>query len=122
MQISKTKWITTAFISSMIIIFILNLIISRQYNIYWIAISGGGNITEYLQISSDSVFEKLQLYRLISYGFLQTAMIHLVVNVIALWYIGGFFEEYISRLKFVMIYIIGLVSSGIGLLLLDPNI
>ena len=116
-----TRILTTVFIIIMIAIFIVNLFISSQCNRFWVAVSGGGYLTEHLQVAKDAIYENGQFYRLITYGFLQTSIIHLLANIIALWYIGGLFEESIGRLKFVLVFAVGLIIPGILLLVIYPN-
>ncbi len=120
-RLRGTRILTTFFIIIMIAVFLINLLISSQCNRFWVAISGGGNLTEYMQLSREDVFGKMQLYRLATYGFLQTSIIHLLANIIALWYIGGFFEEYVGRLKYIIVFTLGLIIPGILLLLIYPN-
>ena len=117
----ETRVLTAVFIIIMIAIFIVNLVISTQCNRFWVALSGGGYLTEYLQLAKDALYENRQFYRLITYGFLQTSIIHLLANIIALWYIGGLFEESIGRLRFLLILAIGLIIPGILLLVIYPN-
>ena len=112
---------TKVFIVIMIAIFITNLIISTQCNRFWVAISGGGYITDYLQLAKDAIYVKGQFYRLITYGYLQASVIHLLANIIALWYIGGFFEEFIGRLRFFLVFASGLIIPGMLLLVIYPN-
>ena len=120
-KLREKRLLTNVFIIVMIAIFIINLILSTQCNRFWVAVSGGGYLTEHLQLSRADILGARQLYRLISYGFLQTSIIHLLANVIALWYIGGFFEKYFGRLKFLIVFVIGLIIPGALFLLIYPN-
>ena len=120
-KLLKKRLLTSVFIIVMIAIFIINLILSSQCNRFWVAVSGGGYLTEYLQLSKADIFGKGQLYRFITYGFLQTSIIHLLANIIALWYIGGFFEKHFGRLKFITVFVIGLIIPGALLLVIYPN-
>ena len=120
-KLREKRLLTNVFIIVMIAIFIINLILSTQCNLFWVAVSGGGYLAEYLQLSRTDVLGARQLYRLISYGFMQTSIIHLLANVIALWYLGGFFEKYFGRLKFFVVFVIGLIIPGALLLVVYPN-
>lgn len=105
----------------MCIIFIINLILSRDYNLLWILLSGGGNIVDYLGESFTTVFKDFQLYRLITYGYTQTAVWHLLANAWALWYVGLYLEKKIGIIRFIFIYHLGLVIAGIAILGFYPN-
>ena len=88
----------------MSIVFILNLILSRDYNVFWIVLSGGGKIIDYLGASYKTVAEEFQLYRLLTYGYTQPAIWHLVANVFALWYVGMYLEKKIGSFRFVLAF------------------
>ena len=119
-NIDKKK-LTFISIIIMIIIFLGNLFVSTEYNLAAIFLSGGGNLVDYLGITKNDVFESWQLYRLITYGFTQSSIIHLLANITALWFVGGFFESNIGRLKGVILYLIGLILPGCLLIVIYPN-
>ncbi len=116
-----TKKINQITIVIMSIIFIINLILSRDYNLFWIALSGGGNIIDYLGVSYETVFKDFQVYRLITYGYTQAAIWHLLANVFGLWYIGKYLEKKMGVLQFFAVYHIGLIAAGILISLIYPN-
>lgn len=106
----------------MCIVFIINLILSRDCNLFWILLSGGGNIVDHLGGSYATVFEDFQLYRLITYGYTQTAIWHLAANVLGLWYVGRYLEKKIGIMRFIFVYHVGLVIAGTAILFFYPNI
>lgn len=120
MKIGKKK-LTFISIVIMIIVFLANVLASTEYNVLWIILSGGGNLMDDLGIEKNAIFEKYQLYRLLTYGFTQSSIIHLVVNVVALWIAGGFFENNVGRIKLLAIFVIGLILPGCILVLIFPN-
>ena len=105
----------------MCMIWIANFILSSEYNLLWILLSGGGNIIDFLGESYKTVCNDFQLYRLITYGYTQTAIWHLLANVLGLWYVGRYLEKKIGVLPFVLIYHIGLVVAGITIFLFFPD-
>ena len=105
----------------MSIVFILNLIFSRDYNVFWIVLSGGGKIIDYLGASYKTVVEEFQLYRLLTYGYTQPAIWHLVANVFALWYVGTYLEKKIGSFRFVLVFHLGLIAAGISMIVIFPN-
>ena len=114
----KFSWIA---IVIMCIVFIVNLILSRDYNLLWILLSGGGDIVDSLGVSYTTVCENFQLYRLFTYGYTQTAIWHLLANVLGLWYIGLYLEKYMGKLRFIFLYHGGLVIAGVAILGFYPD-
>lgn len=108
-------------IAIMSIIFIMNLVASRDYNLFWIVLSGGGNIVDYLGESYITVFEEFQIYRLITYGYTQTAIWHLLANILGLWYVGIYLEKRIGIIQFIFVYHIGLVIAGTAIFVFYPT-
>ena len=102
----------------MSIVFILNLFLSREYNVFWIVLSGGGKIIDYLGASYKTVLEDFQLYRLVTYGYTQPAIWHLLANAFALWYVGLYLEKKIGSFKFVLAFHLGLIAAGIAMIVL----
>lgn len=118
---AKTHSFRYAAIIVMCIIFLLNLILSSEYNLLWILLSGGGNIIDYLGESYQTVFVNFQLYRLITYGYTQTAIWHLLANIFGLWYVEIYLEKKIGIIQFVAVYHIGLIIAGITISAFYPN-
>ncbi len=105
----------------MSIIFIINLILSRDFNLLWIVLSGGGYIVDYLGASYTTVFEEFQVYRLITCGYTQMAIWYLLANVFGLWYVGKYLEKRIGSIQFVPVFHIGLVVAGVTILGFCPD-
>lgn len=103
------------------IIFIMNLIISRDCNLLLLIFSGGGLIADYLGSSYTTVFKDFQVYRIITYGYTQTAIWHLFANVLGLWYVGIYLEKRIGAIQFIILYHLGLVIAGTSILVFYPN-
>lgn len=110
-----------AVIAVMAVLFILNPILSSNCDPLMIILTGGGKLVDYLGAAYDTVYEDFQIYRLITYGYFQPAVWHLLANAFALWYVGLYMEKVISSLRFIIIYHIGLIVSCAVFLLLFPN-
>ncbi len=87
----------------------------------WIFLSGGGAVVEYTGESYATVFHDFQLYRLITYGYTQTAGWHLLANIFGLWYVSLYLEEKIGTIRFILVYHIGLIIAGAILLVIYPG-
>ena len=61
----------------MVIVFITNFFVS-DCNLLWMFLSGGGKVVDYTSVSYATVFRDFQLFRLITYGYTQTAVWHLL--------------------------------------------
>lgn len=105
----------------MCVIFIMNLILSRYLDLLSVLLTGGGNIVYYLGESYTFVFKDFQLYRLLTYGYTQTAIWHIAANAFALWYVGLYLEKKIGIVRFMLVYHIGEIFAGITIFVLYPD-
>src|SRR4051812_22927463 len=60
-------------------------------------------------------------WRLITSGFLHTEMWHIVLNGLALFWLGRMIEPALGHARFVAIYMVSLLCGSLGVMLLDPN-
>ncbi|SDB59259.1 Membrane associated serine protease, rhomboid family [Butyrivibrio sp. INlla16] len=102
-------------------VFLVNLVLSRKYNLIMIAFTGGGKLVDLLGASQETLFNKRELYRLVTYGYLHPTVWHLAANVYALWYVGLYIEKKLSKPFICLIYHVGLFVSGAVFLLIFPN-
>ncbi len=56
-------------------------------------------------------------WTLITYGFLHISFLHILLNLIALYYIGNLFVQYFTPKQFVTFYVLGTVFGGLIFLL-----
>jgi len=87
----------------------------------WVFLSGGGAVVGYTGESYATVFNDFQLYRLITYGYTQTAGLHLLANIFGLWYVSLYLERKIGTIRFILVYHIGLIIAGAILLVIYPD-
>lgn len=118
--ITKTNKFGQIAILIMSIIFITNLILSED-NLFWIFVSGGGKIVEYTAASYKTVYEDFELYRLITYGYTQTAIWHLLSNAFGLWYVSAYLEKKIGTIRFMLLFHFGLIIAGALILIFYPD-
>ncbi|SDB68865.1 rhomboid family intramembrane serine protease [Butyrivibrio sp. INlla16] len=105
----------------MAVVFILNLIFSHEDNIIMIALTGGGRLVDILSATNASVYSGFQVHRLITYGYLQPAIGHLLANVYALWYVGLYLEKALGLTRLFVIYHVGLIVPCAAFLFIFPN-
>lgn len=62
-----------------------------------------------------------ELWRLWTYAFLHGGLVHLVMNMSALWQLGGVVERLLGTGRYVFIYVLGALAAGIGHLVWSPG-
>lgn len=62
-----------------------------------------------------------EVYRLATAGFLHAGLLHIGMNMYALWILGRVTEQVAGRARYLTIYGVALVTGGLGALLLTPN-
>ena len=102
-------------------LFVTNGIVSRDCDPFRFAIWGGGCIADFLGASYKTVFEDFQVYRLLTYGYVQTTIWHLLANIFALWWVGSYLEQKIGTAFFFLMYHTSLVIAGASIFLFYPN-
>jgi membrane associated rhomboid family serine protease len=60
-------------------------------------------------------------WRIVTSGFLHAGIVHIVLNMVFLWFLGTMLEPAIGKLRFGIIYLVSLVGGSFGALLLTPN-
>ncbi|MGV9449805.1 rhomboid family intramembrane serine protease [Streptomyces sp. NPDC003635] len=63
-----------------------------------------------------------QSYRLLTSTFLHGSVIHLLFNMLSLWWLGGPLEAALGRARYLVLYFVsGLAGSALAYLLAEPN-
>ena len=62
-----------------------------------------------------------QWWRIVTSGFLHSGLIHLALNMAALYVFGTPLERALGRLRFGALYVTSLLAGSLGVLLLSPN-
>jgi membrane associated rhomboid family serine protease len=60
-------------------------------------------------------------WRLVSSAFLHSGLLHLGMNMAALWILGSQLERALGPARFVSVYVVSMFAGAFGVLLLDPN-
>lgn len=108
-------------IAVMLIVFVVNEIVSWNGGPFRIMVWGGGRLADSLGVSYETVFEKFQLYRLLTYGYVQTAVWHLLANGFAFWSVGRYLEKRIGTGLLLLVYHTSLAAAGAFIFLFYPN-
>ena len=60
-------------------------------------------------------------WRIITGGFLHSGLIHLGLNMLALYFLGSLLEPAIGGWRFAGVFVVSLLGGSLGALILDPN-
>lgn len=63
-----------------------------------------------------------QYYRLLTAGFLHDGLLHILFNMLFLFFMGPMLEPAIGRLNFVVVYFVSLLAGSFGALLFSPDL
>ena len=106
---------------AMAVIFVINIVISRDCNRLMVMLTGGGALVDSMGATPATVFKSGQIFRLVTYGYLHPAIWHLAGNVCALWYVGAYMQRAIGTVRMVVVYHCGLIAACAAFLLIFPN-
>jgi membrane associated rhomboid family serine protease len=62
-----------------------------------------------------------EYYRLLTAGFLHDGLLHILFNMVFLWFMGRMLEPAIGKLNFVIVYFVSLFAGSFGALLFEPQ-
>jgi membrane associated rhomboid family serine protease len=85
-----------------------------------VTLSGAGGIAVDLGLFGPFVADG-QWYRIMTSSLVHAGFIHLIFNMIVLWWLGGALERYAGSLRFGAIYLTSVVWGAFGALLIAPN-
>jgi membrane associated rhomboid family serine protease len=84
---------------------------------------GGGAGTVYVKgaLYGPFIADNHQYYRLLTAGFLHDGLLHILFNMVFLWFMGQMLEPAIGRLNFAIVYFVSLLAGSFGALLFQPG-
>ena len=87
-------------------------------------IGGSSPGTVYLKgaLFGPYIADSHQYYRLLTAGFLHDGLLHILFNMVFLWFMGQMLEPAIGRLNFVVVYFVSLLAGSFGALLFQPDV
>jgi membrane associated rhomboid family serine protease len=83
--------------------------------------AGGDRLAIDFGLNAPSVADG-EVYRVLTAGFLHAGPFHLFVNMYSLYILGSLLEPAVGRVRFLLVYFVGLLSGSFGALLVDPNL
>lgn len=101
-------------------VYITNLLISICVFIFALMVVKGANPLGinglFLYLFGANIKEAVvagEIYRLITSTFLHASLLHLLFNMYALYIIGNQLENYIGKIKFLMVYLVSAISGSL---------
>lgn len=114
----KDKYLTGTIVEKIIFINIALFVLTFLINTFSYLLNGNGNfVIEWFALSP--LFDTFitRPWTLISYGFLHSGFLHIVFNLLFLYYIGNLFLDFFSKKQFITYYFLGILFGGILYLL-----
>ena len=81
---------------------------------------GQGNQTRSLGLDGFDVAHG-DWWRIVTSGFLHFDVMHILFNMLILWWLGRMLEPALGAIRFAVLYAVTLLAGSLGVLLLDPN-
>jgi membrane associated rhomboid family serine protease len=83
---------------------------------------GGGTVLTKGELLGPLIAHQHEYWRLLSSGFLHLGFLHLLFNMMFLYFMGPTLEQAIGRVNFVAVYFTSLLAGSFGALLFQPDI
>src|SRR3954469_2909810 len=84
------------------------------------SVSGGDSVLAKAALNGPAIADG-EVWRIVTSGFMHYGLLHLAFNMYALWILGQMMEPAIGRVRFALIYFVGLVGGSLGALIASPN-
>jgi membrane associated rhomboid family serine protease len=85
------------------------------------SLEGGGELIRDGGLNAVAIDVDGEWWRIIANGFLHAGPLHILLNMFALYILGGLLEPAVGTARFVAIYIVSLLAGACGALVLDPT-
>jgi membrane associated rhomboid family serine protease len=81
---------------------------------------GGGSIYDHGALFGPLIQQSHDYWRLLTSGFLHDGLLHILFNMVFLYFIGRILEPAIGSLNFTVVYFVSLLAGSFGALLFQP--
>lgn len=90
-----------------------------------LAVAGGARPSTRELVDAGALFgpwvdTRGEWWRIVTVGFLHANLIHLAMNMAALWFLGQMLEPALGRVRFLTVYGVALLAGSLGVLLVNP--
>ncbi|MBV9715413.1 MAG: rhomboid family intramembrane serine protease [Solirubrobacterales bacterium] len=83
---------------------------------------GGGVVFRDGALYGPYIVHQHDYWRLLTAGFLHDGLLHIVINMLSLYFVGSALEPAIGRLNFLAVYFASLLAGSFGALLFQPDV
>ena len=80
-----------------------------------------GTVYEHGALWGPLITQNHDYYRLLTSGFLHDGLLHILFNMVFLYFMGAMLEPAIGRLNFGVVYFVSLLAGSFGALLFEPQ-
>jgi membrane associated rhomboid family serine protease len=81
---------------------------------------GGGVVWNKGVLFGPSIVNQHEYWRIVTAGFLHDGVLHILVNMLSLYFVGSVLEPAVGRVNFAAIYLASLLAGSFGALLFQP--
>ena len=107
-------WVTKGLIAVNLVVFVLGMVVDGN-------LRGRGQFAIDYGVWGPPIELLGEWYRVITGGFLHSGLLHLGLNMVALWFLGQLLEPALGSSRYGVLYAAGLVGGSFGALLLEPD-
>ena len=83
---------------------------------------GGHDLEPRGRCTGPAIVHQHEYWRLVTAGFLHDGLLHILVNMVSLYFVGLVLEPAIGRLNFGVVYFASLLAGSFGALLFQPDV
>ena len=94
-------------------VFILLQLVFLALHLFKIDKSINDTIIEYIAVPADLKILLFRPWTILTYMFLHEELLHILINMLWLWWLGQIFYEYLGSKKLVSTYILGGIAGGL---------
>lgn len=107
-------WVTKALIGINVAVFVLGMVLDS-------GVRARGELAIDYGLFGPFVADGGEWWRIVTSGFLHAGLLHLGLNMVALWFLGQMLEPPLGSTRFALLYGASLLGGSFGVLLLSPN-
>ncbi len=112
----ETPVVTQALIAINVAVFIAEIATGTT-----LAGGGGGKLIVHGAAFGPAIHQQHEYWRLLTAGFLHLSLIHILFNMMFLYFMGPMLEPPIGRVNFAVVYFTSLLAGSFGALLFQPE-
>jgi len=83
---------------------------------------GGGSVFNHGYLYGPDITQSHEYWRLVTAGFMHDGLLHILFNMVFLFFMGQILEPAIGRLNFAAVYLASLLAGSFGALLFQPDV